>query len=168
MYFQEAANLVVKKRNWKLQDRELRISHAKRDSNPSSTPSKRPYSSPSQPANSSAKRLALARRTVEGNNKSNTKAPLSYQGLRASKSGVQKKGHPKSIKSFNVSSNNQKGEKLKEQKGKRPAVAARKAKVQAQALKVGGSSRQGGLKRKPDNQTPESFKRKSKKFKKSK
>ncbi|XP_040985891.1 RNA-binding protein 34 [Juglans microcarpa x Juglans regia] len=164
----EAANLVVKKRNLKLQDRELRISHARRDSTPSSTPTKRPYSSPSQPANSPAKRLALDRTTSEGNNRANTKAPLSYQGLRASKSGVQKKAHPKSIRSFNMNSNNQKGEKLKEQKGKRPAVAARKVQALAQAFKVGGSTAQGGVKRKPDSQTPESFKRKNKKFKKSK
>lgn len=168
MYLQEAANLVVKKRNLKLQDRELRISHARRDFTPSSTPTKRPYSSPSQPANFPAKRLALDRRTSEGNNRANTKAPLSYQGLRASKSGVQKKAHPKSIRSFNMNSNNQKGEKLKEQKGKRPAVAARKAQALAQAFKVDGSLTQGGVKRKPDSQTPEGFKRKNKKFKKSK
>ncbi|BBH02842.1 RNA-binding family protein with RRM/RBD/RNP motifs [Prunus dulcis] len=51
----EAANLVVKKRNLKLGDRELRLSHAK----PDSTPSKRKNPSSGLKANSPAKKLAV-------------------------------------------------------------------------------------------------------------
>ena len=156
MHLQEAANLVVKKQNLKLRDRELRVSHARKDS----TPSKRPNPSPAEAPGAPTKRLAMDHRTPE----SNTKAPLSYQGLRASKSGVQKKVQTRSIrpgKPSNLNSKNQRGEKpLKERNGKRPSVAARKAKDRVR--NDGGASRQAGIKRKLDSQTPESFQRKKK------
>jgi nucleolar protein 12 len=162
LYLQEAANLVVKKRNLKLRDRELRVFHASRDS----TPSKRSHPSSAQAANSPAKRLAVDPRTPESSKRANMKTPVSYQGLRASKSGVQKKVHQvkrKFVRQGGLNSKSQKGEKPKERQGKRPAVAARKAKE----LKDGGASGRPGIKRKLDSQTPDSFQRnkKVKKFK---
>ncbi|XP_030947955.1 RNA-binding protein 34 [Quercus lobata] len=156
----EAANMVVKKRNWKLRDRELRVSHARKDS----IPSKRPNPSPAEAPTSPAKRLAMDPRTPKSNNRANTKAPLSYQGKRAHKSDLQKSDHPKSSRPGHLNSKNQR-EKSKEQMRKRPAVAARRAKETVR--KDGGSSRQAGIKRKLDSQTPESFQQR-KKFKKSK
>lgn len=156
----EAANMVVKKRNWKLRDRELRVSHARKDS----TPSKRPNPSPAEAPTAPAKRLAMDPRTPKSNNRANTKAPLSYQGKRAHKSDLQKSDHPKSSRRGHLNSTNQR-EKSKERMRKRPAVAARRAKETVR--KDGGSSRQAGIKRKLDSQTPESFQQR-KKFKKSK
>ncbi|XP_023923333.2 uncharacterized protein LOC112034748 [Quercus suber] len=156
----EAANMVVKKRNWKLRDRELRVSHARKDS----TPSKRPNPSPAEAPTAPAKRLAMDPRTPKSNNRANTKAPLSYQGKRAHKSDLQKSDHPKSSRPGHLNSKNQR-EKSKERMRKRPAVAARRAKETVR--KDGGSSRQAGIKRKLDSQTPESFQQR-KKFKKSK
>ncbi|KAL4602090.1 hypothetical protein ACB092_10G027200 [Castanea dentata] len=156
----EAANMVVKKRNWKLRDRELRVSHARKDS----TPSKRPNSSPAEAPTTPAKRLAMDPRTPKSNNRANTKAPLSYQGKRAYKSDVQKSDHHKSSRPGHLNSKNQR-EKSKERLRKRPAVAARRAKETVR--RDGGSSRQAGIKRKLDSQTPESFQQR-KKFKKSK
>lgn len=157
---QEAANMVVKKRNWKLRDRELRVSHARKDS----TPSKRPNPSPAEAPTAPAKRLVMDPRTPKSNNRANTKAPLSYQGKRAHKSDLQKSDHPKSSRPGHLNSKNQR-EKSKERMRKRPAVAARRAKETVR--KDGGSSRQAGIKRKLDSQTPESFQQR-KKFKKSK
>lgn len=160
--------MVVKKRNLKLRDRELRVFHATK----SSTPSKRSNPSSAQAANSPAKRLALDPRTPESSKMASMKAPppvSSYQGLRASKSGVQKKVRQekrKFVRPGGLNSNkSQKGVKPKERQGKRPSVAARKAK--ANVLKDGGASRGAGIKRKLDSRTPESFQRnkKAKKFK---
>ncbi|KAF3449399.1 hypothetical protein FNV43_RR10127 [Rhamnella rubrinervis] len=132
----EAANLVVKKRNLKLRDRELRLYHSK----PNSTPSKR--SSPS-PAEKSISPAAKRPRTPDGNKAINMSASKSYQGLRASKSGVQKKV-AKTSRPDKVKSNIQRG--AKERKEKRPAVAARKAKATA-LQHGGGASKQAGAKR---------------------
>nr|KYP38835.1 RNA-binding protein 34 [Cajanus cajan] len=142
----EAAKFVVKKRNLKLRDRELRLSRAKADA----TPSKRPNPSSSQAPSTPAKRLAVASRSPSSsNNRSNRKPNTSYQGLRATKSDVHKKVPG--------------GEKPKERKTKRPTVAARKAKTKL--LKENGPPKQAGVKRKLDSRTPDSSLR-SKKTKK--
>uniref|UniRef100_A0A2P2IW17 Uncharacterized protein n=1 Tax=Rhizophora mucronata TaxID=61149 RepID=A0A2P2IW17_RHIMU len=152
---QEAANLAVKKRNLKLRDRELRLSHARKDS----TPSKRKNQLPAEIATSWSKRLEVGSRTPENKSLSNTRGALSYQGLRASKSGVQKKVHTKrNGAAIKTSSRTQKGEK--QRVGKRPAVAARKEK--GKALKEWGPSAQAGKKRKLDSRTPGSSNRKKK------
>lgn len=147
---QGAANLVVKKRSLKLRDRELRLSHARSDV----TPSKRKNQSPGGANNFPTKKLAVDSRTPYSHNNVNTKASTSYQGLRGSKSGVQKKVPTKKIvEAVKFKSRTQKRDKREEGKGKRPSVAARKAK----ALKVGGgSSKQTGKKRKMESRTPQS------------
>ncbi|KAL5550994.1 hypothetical protein UlMin_001170 [Ulmus minor] len=149
----EAANLVCKKRNLKLRDRELRVSHSK----PDSTPSKR--SNPSPAAKFPSKRLAVDSRSGDDHKRVNTYTNMSYQGLRASKSGVQKKV----AQSSRPDKINPKPVKVgKERKEKRPSVAARKAK----ALKDPGALKQAGIKRKMDSRTPDSSFR-NKKMKKS-
>ncbi|KAL2348933.1 hypothetical protein Fmac_002933 [Flemingia macrophylla] len=132
----EAAKSVVKKRNLKLRDRELRLSHAKADA----TPTKRPHSSSAQSPSTPAKRLSVASKSPSSSNKSNRKTNASYQGLRATKSDVHKKVPG--------------GEKPKERKTKRPTVAARKAK--AKLLVQNGPPKQAGVKRKLDSRTPDS------------
>ncbi|GLU05395.1 hypothetical protein SLE2022_224970 [Rubroshorea leprosula] len=150
----EAANMVVKKRTLKLRDRELRLYHARTDL----TPSKRKDSSGREIANSPAKKFVVDSRTSSGNkNKSNTKASMSYQGLRASKSDVNKKVHSKGNRSIKTKFTTSSGEKSQERKTKRPAVAARKAKAKAGGLK------QAGVKRKLDSRTPESSHQKNSK-----
>ncbi|XP_062029527.1 uncharacterized protein LOC133745466 [Rosa rugosa] len=156
----EAANAVVRKRNLKLRNRELRLSHAKPESaqskskNQDSTPSKRSNPSPASNTKSPAKRLAFGSRTPEF--KGNSKATMSYQGVRAGKNGVQK--YPKA----KFESRPQSGVKPKERTEKRPSVAARKGKV---AFQGGAASKEAGVKRKMDSRTPESSHQK-KKFKK--
>lgn len=147
---QEAANSATRKR-LTLHDRELRLTHAKRAD---ATPSKRKAPQQGEMINKSpAKRFAARtgfKDRWESNNKSKT--PLSYQGLRANKSGgVNKKKtytknhHPVSQ---NVATKQPKGRLQK-----RPAVAARKAK-------------EAGMKRKMEKQTPDSYapKRKARKY----
>lgn len=150
---QEAAKFVVKKRNLKLRDRELRLSHAKVDATPSkrpnpssahapSTPAKRPNPSAHAPS-TPAKKFSVASRSPSSSNnmsKSNRKTNASYQGLRATKSDVHKKI--------------QGGEKPKERMTKRPSVAARKAK--ANLVKQSDLPKQAGMKRKVDSRTPDS------------
>ncbi|CAL5429485.1 unnamed protein product [Camellia sinensis] len=146
-----AANSVVKKGSLKLRDRALRLCHAK----PNLTPSKRKNQSPRDINGSPTKKLAVDLRTP-------TKAASSYQGLRASKSGVQKKVHAKVIEPVKLQFRTQKGEKLKERTRKKPAVAARRA----NAMNGGGdASKQVGKKRKLECQTPGSA-RLSKKIRK--
>lgn len=138
----EAANLVLRKRTLKLRDRELRLSHAKADA----TPSKRKNPSGAETAYSPAKRFA-----PDSANKSNTKPSMSYQGMRANKSDTNKKVHS----AINVAANSRftparGGKPPKERSGKRPSVAARKAKANAKA----GGSQQPGVKRKLDSRSP--------------
>ncbi|RZC28014.1 RNA-binding protein 34-like [Glycine soja] len=149
----EAAKFVVKKRNLKLRDRELRLCHAKADATPSkrpnpssahapSTPAKRPNPSAHAPS-TPAKKFSVASRSPSSSNnmsKSNRKTNTSYQGLRATKSDVHNKI--------------QGGEKPKERKTKRPSVAARKAK--ANLVKESDLPKQAGMKRKVDSRTPDS------------
>lgn len=150
----EATNMVVKKQNVRLRDRELRLSHAK----PESTSSKRKSLSTSE--NSPAKKLAVDSKP-------------SYQGLRASKSGVEKKvRHPRSSEPAKTKSKFQKdGLKGKVRGTKRPAVAARKAKATIKGgLGSGGGgsgSKLTGKKRKPESWTPDSSRgnKRAKKFK---
>ncbi|EOY25135.1 hypothetical protein QUC31_009124 [Theobroma cacao] len=157
----EAANVVVRKRTLKLRDRELRLSHAR----PDVTPSKRKNPSSSGTNNNPAKKFAVDPSTPSTNgSRSNAKASLSYQGLRASKSGVQKKAHSKGISPVKTKFKAQKSEKPKERKAKRPSVAARKAK--AKAHKDAGVSKQAGVKRKLDSSSSGSAhqKKKAKRF----
>jgi len=153
---QEAAKFVIKRRNLKLRDRELRLSHAKEDATPSKrpnpsstqghTPSKRPNRSSTQAPGTPAKKFSVASRSPSSSvNRSNRKGNASYQGLRATKSDVQKKS--------------QGGEKPKQRLTKRPSVAARKAKAK---LQESGAQKQAGLKRKLDTRTPDSTMRNKK------
>ncbi|XP_010274273.1 PREDICTED: nucleolar protein 12 [Nelumbo nucifera] len=152
-----AANLAVQKKSLKLRDRELRLYHAK----PDSTPAKKRSISPTWADNSPKKRLVVASSGGASSDKGKAKArPLSYQGLRASKTGMQKKGGLRPRKSEQGNVKSKKGSGQKERKGKRPAVAARKA-----AMKSGATPRQPGKKRKLESRTPESS-HKNKKAKK--
>lgn len=151
--------MVVKKRTLKLRDRELRLSHAKSDA----TSSKRKNQSSSGTDSTPAKKIAIVSRTPSTNgNKSDTKASFSYQGLRASKSGVEKK-KVSSKGPVKMKFKAQRTDKLKEHSTKRPAVAARKAK--ANAHKDGSVPKQTGVKRKLDSFSPGSGSHKRKKGK---
>ncbi|XP_021768209.1 RNA-binding protein 34-like [Chenopodium quinoa] len=168
----EAANIVCKKR-LKLRDRELRICHAK-SSTQSSTPSKRksPGDSESSPAKkfsagtdtrSPAKKFSAGAKTPESRYKVGAGGDTSYQGLRASKSGEQKKApirRTATKTSFKPAMKS--GDKIKQRTDKRPSVAARKAK--AIAMQSGGASIKTG-KRKMDARTPQSSNKKKKAMK---
>ncbi|KAH1074900.1 hypothetical protein J1N35_027228 [Gossypium stocksii] len=157
----EAANVVVKKRTLKLRDRELRLSHAKSDA----TSSKRKNQSSSGTDSTPTKKFAIDSRTPSTTgNKSNTKGSLSYQGLRASKSGFEKKVSSRgTIGPVKMKFKAQRTDKPKERLTKRPAVAARKAK--AKVHKEGSVPKQTGVKRKLDSFSPGSGSHKTKKGK---
>lgn len=149
-----AANSIVKKRNLKLRDRELRLSHAKA----TDTPLKRKNSSqPGTNDSHSAKKLAIASRTPDSGNGFKAKADLSYQGLRASQSGAQKKVHTR-IGKTPAKLKSESAPEHKSRMNKRPAVAARKEK----ALRAANASKVGGTKRKLGNRTPGSSGQKKK------
>lgn len=156
----EAANVVSRKRNLKLRDRELRVSHSKANS----TPSKRKSLSTEDRFRSPAKKFAIDSATPGSSSyKAKTKSDLSYQGVRASKSGVQKKTQSRMSNRGKLKPKAQTSQKPNERIGKRPSVAARKAK----ALKAAASGlKQIGTKRKLDSRTPDTAGRK-KKFRKS-
>ncbi|CAN6286130.1 unnamed protein product [Urochloa humidicola] len=136
----EAANGIVRKQDMKIRNRSLRLTHAKSvDTTPKKTmeaqkkkrvPKNKGVSTPGSKSNDSsdkAKRKASA---------------LSYQGLRSSKSGVVKKVK---VNQRPTPSNQGKQSKTKEtgasaRKGKRPAVAARKAKELAKKRKLDAST----------------------------
>ncbi|KAF8118535.1 hypothetical protein N665_0004s0020 [Sinapis alba] len=165
----EAANLVIKKGYLKLRDRELRVSRAK----PDATPSKR-KTNPSEaysPAQKRQQKDKVVTPTATG------KANLSYQGVRASKSGDddKKKSYQKSpaqskMRPRSSSNNSNEGNKaggssnsaMKQRSQKRPAVAARKAKANAKGSKESGGKKFAGTKRKQESRTPESFSKKKK------
>lgn len=154
---QEAANLVLKKRNLKIRDRDLRLYHAKSNANttPSSSKKRENPNSSFDRYNSRSKKFAGS---SEGQNKMKTIASSgSYQGLRASKSGIQKKVSTRISESMKVKPNTP---KLKERIGKRPAVAARRA--NAMNGNGSGGSKEAGKKRKPVGRTPESSHRNKK------
>ncbi|WOK99034.1 hypothetical protein Cni_G07746 [Canna indica] len=145
----DAANAVVRKRNLKVRDRIIRVCHAK---STDATPSKRKNIGPKR--ESPQKKLAGTNGGIPLGKNDQPKAKaatLSYQGLRSSKSGVVKKSN---LQRKSISQRNQKikrdgGSDEKAHKGKRPAVAARKAK---QLMK----------KRKQENGTPENARMKKK------
>ncbi|XP_027085168.1 uncharacterized protein [Coffea arabica] len=137
----DAADMVIRRRNLKLRDRDLRLYHAKAETTLSKRKSPLPTNTPP------AKKFGGKTKFASLENKTTSKAASSYQGLRASKSGIQKKTH-------RPAANSQKVPMQKERQQKRPAVAARKAK----ALKA----KQAGIKRKLDKQTPDSIHQKKK------
>lgn len=143
----DAANLVLRRRNIKIRDRELRLSHSK----PNSTPSKRENSSSGERNNYPAKKLATGSRSPYSNGNSQPKANISYQGVRATKSGGQKKFSTKISEPARLKSMAQKLQKPKSRSGKRPSVAARRTNVVK-----GGDGKQAGGKRKMESRTPES------------
>lgn len=162
---QEAANQVVKKRFLKLRDRELRLSHAKKDTN--STPSKRSHPTAGSTFGSPNKKLAVESSDTPNRAEKPNKASLSYQGLQGKKASSLKKDKPwKKPKNggpaITVSA---KKVTAKDRSGKRPSVAARKAKANAMR-DIGGPAGGVGKKRKLDSRTPESSRmKKVKKFK---
>ncbi|KAF6151728.1 hypothetical protein GIB67_002011 [Kingdonia uniflora] len=178
----DVANLVTRKQ-LKLRDRDLRLFHTRADSTPlktrssDSTPSKKRSSPYSSVDNFRGKKIAMSSNgTSINNSKSKT---LSYQGFRANKSGNKKKegSHPRTTKEgfrprttkegFRPRTTEQvkqktstKSEEGKGRKGKRPAVAARKAK--ALSISNGGTPKQTGKKRKAESRTPASSQRTNK------
>ncbi|KAF8117173.1 hypothetical protein N665_0012s0177 [Sinapis alba] len=164
----EAANLVLKKGYLKLRDRELRISRVKADA----TSSKR-NNNPSEDYSSAQKRQQKDKVVTPV---ATGKANLSYQGVRASKSGDdKKKPYQKSPAQSKLrprsSSNSNEGNKsggsssnsaVKQRSQKRPAVAARKAKANSKGSKESGGKGFAGSKRKQESRTPESFSKKKK------
>lgn len=140
----DAADVVIRRRNLKLRDRDLRLYHTKAETTLSKRKSPLPTNTPP------AKKFGGNSKFASLENKTNSKAAFSYQGLRASKSGIQKKTH----RPAKANANPQKVPMQKERQQKRPAVAARKAKV----LKA----KQTGIKRKLDKQTPDSNRQKKK------
>lgn len=133
----EAANSVARKRDMKIRDRVLRLTHAKPvDAAPKKTEVKKRSRVPNHKEVSTP-----GSKSNEGSDKAKRKASvLSYQGLRSSKSGVVKK-----VKVTQQPSNQGKQRKTDEtgataRKAKRPAVAARKAKQLAKKRKVDAST----------------------------
>ncbi|XP_038905328.1 nucleolar protein 12 [Benincasa hispida] len=166
----EAANSVVNNQKLELRGRTLRLFHAK--PNPTSTPLTKRKRPPTEADYTPAKKNAVASGvgTPDSSKRVTPKATIaSYQGLRASKSGSQKKIHtkgsstkwPKShsnSKEKPVDHKRKRPEKTSERKGKRPAVANRKAVVKATKNGV-ASPKQAGVKRKSDSRTPGSSQR---------
>lgn len=140
----DAANMVIRRRNLKLRDRDLRLYHAKAETTLSKRKSPLPTNTPP------AKKFGGNSKSASLENKTNSKAAFSYQGLQASKSGIQKKTR----RPAKANANTQKVPMQKERQQKRPAVAARKD----EALKA----KRAGIKRKLDKQTPDSSHRKKK------
>ncbi|XP_074270203.1 uncharacterized protein LOC141593147 [Silene latifolia] len=174
----EAANIVCKKRKLKIRDRELRISHAKSEtqSTPSkskdsteSTPSKRKGDFAADTENTPAKKFSSGGKSRSGRYKLNTNGDTSYQGFRASKSNDKNRTPNRSATLVPFKAGIKKGEKVKQRSEKRPSVAARKAKTFATDIKGGSGYKQAGNKRKMDARTPPSRgSNQNKKFKKSK
>ncbi|KAL2901304.1 RNA-binding protein 34 [Bienertia sinuspersici] len=159
----EAANLVCKKHNLKLRDRELRISHAKASTQ--STPTKRKSPFPDDNKRSPVKKISAAgSKTPESRYKVTPGGDTSYQGLRASKSGEKTKTPLRSAAPASVKSGMKSSDKIKQRKDKRPSVAARKAKTKT--MQDGGFPNQTGNKRKLGARTPQSSNNNKKKIKK--
>ncbi|GAB2296442.1 hypothetical protein Dimus_030559, partial [Dionaea muscipula] len=155
----EAANSVAKRKDLRLHERELRVSHARSNS----APAKRKSSSLGWTEKSPSKKpTANLKSPDSGYKKWKVTADTSYQGLRASKSGVEKKAPTKTIKPVNVYYEKRSQEKVKQRKQKRPAVLARKVKDEAKALNTGFLSIKAGQKRKMDGRTPQSSHEKKK------
>ncbi|XP_042485908.1 RNA-binding protein 34 [Macadamia integrifolia] len=156
----EAANMIVKKKSLKLRNRDLRLCHAKSDS----TPLKKRNASPVWKDGLPSKRLAVTsgENSADGNIMPKAKAYLSYQGLRASKAGVQKKMSfsPRTFEQGKFQSKRQNGPEKKVRETKRPSVAARKR--MALATKDGVVPKQIGNKRKLGSTAPGSSPRNKK------
>ncbi|XP_047341097.1 RNA-binding protein 34 [Impatiens glandulifera] len=152
-----AANLVVRK-HLKLRGRDLRLSHAKPEATTSSN--KRKETTSFESNNSTPTKKMAIYSTPQGKIIPKVAASTSYQGLRASKSGVEKKGnlHNKNaMRKPTPVGEAGRGGNQKERSGKRPAVLARKNKALAKARATEGTSQQAGNnKRKMSNRTPES------------
>ncbi|GJM97286.1 hypothetical protein PR202_ga14203 [Eleusine coracana subsp. coracana] len=122
----ESANSVARKQDIKVRDRILRLSHAK---SVDGTPKKTMDAGKIKRGTKSKEPSTPGSKSHESSDKAKRKASaLSYQGLRASKSGVVKK-----TRVIQRPSSEGKQSKTKEtgpsaHKGKRPAVAARKMK----------------------------------------
>ncbi|XP_066380104.1 uncharacterized protein [Miscanthus floridulus] len=133
----EAANSIARKRDMKIRDRLLRLTHAK----PVDTTLKKTEVQKRSRVPKHKEVLTPGSKSNEGSEKAKRKASaLSYQGLRSSKSGVVKK-----VKVNQQPSNKGKQSKTNEtgasaHKAKRPAVAARKAKQLAKKRKVDAST----------------------------
>ncbi|KAD5508367.1 hypothetical protein R6Q59_031040 [Mikania micrantha] len=136
----EAANTVVRKHKLKIRDRELRLSHAAKANTSSLSKRKGSSSSFSSDNYNSSKKVVVGGST-------------SYQGIRATKSGGQKKYATRAVKSGQTESRNEKAVKRKVRSEKRPAVAARKA--AANASRTGGDGGGRGMKRKPESSKPQ-------------
>uniref|UniRef100_A0A0D9W1J7 RRM domain-containing protein n=1 Tax=Leersia perrieri TaxID=77586 RepID=A0A0D9W1J7_9ORYZ len=150
----EAANSVCRKRDLKIRDRLLRLAHAK-SADATATPKKTMDAGKTKGGSKHKIVLTPSSKSHEGSDKTKRKAStLSYQGLKASKSGVVKKAKVSQRPSNQGKQEGRTSEKGQDssRKAKRPAVAARKAKQLAK-------------KRKLDAQTPENTHR-SKKAKK--
>jgi len=135
---QEAANAIARKRDMKIRDRSLRLTHAKQVD---TTPKKMSEARKKKRVPIHKEVSTPGSKSNEGSDKAKRKASaLSYQGLRSSKSGVVKK-----VKVNQRPSNQGKQSKTNEtgasaRKGKRPAVAARKAKQLAKKRKLDAST----------------------------
>ncbi|RRT60433.1 hypothetical protein BHE74_00008296 [Ensete ventricosum] len=125
---QDAANFVAKRRDLKVRDRILRVSHAK---SADATPSKSPSVGPKRQFPGKTHAVANGGTSSVGeNDKSKAKAAyLSYQGVRSSKSGVMKKSNLRPQVSNQGNSKRGGDSEQMARKAKRPAVAARKAKL---------------------------------------
>ncbi|WVZ61332.1 hypothetical protein U9M48_011230 [Paspalum notatum var. saurae] len=134
----EAANSIVRKKDMKIRDRDLRLTHAKPID---ATPKKTVEAQKTRRAPKHQEMSTPGSKSNESSDKAKRKASaLSYQGLRSSKSGVVKK-----VKVNQRPSSQGKKIKTNEteasaRKSKRPAVAARKAKQLAKKRKLDGTT----------------------------
>ncbi|KAJ9555199.1 hypothetical protein OSB04_009813 [Centaurea solstitialis] len=142
MLLQEAANTVVRKHKLKIRDRELRLSHAMKANLPPSKHKESLYDSSKKP-------------TAGG-------STSSYQGIRATKSGGQKKFATRFARPERSESRSEHSVKRKVRSDKRPSVAARKAAANAARTGGDGGGSSGGTKRKPESRTPQSNSRQKK------
>ncbi|XP_062213925.1 uncharacterized protein LOC133914968 [Phragmites australis] len=135
----EAANSVARKRDIKIRDRILRLSHAK---SVDATPKKTMDAAKMKRGPKLKEVSTPGRKSHEGSDKAKRKASaLSYQGLRSSKSGVVKKAKVNQRPSNDEKQSNKTNETGSSAcKGKRPAVAARKEKQLAKKRKLDAST----------------------------
>ncbi|TVU44216.1 hypothetical protein EJB05_03652, partial [Eragrostis curvula] len=134
----EAANSIARKRDMKIRDRILRLSHAK----PVDTTPKKTADAGKLKRGPKLKEVSTpGSKSSESSDKAKRKAQdLSYQGLRSSKSGVVKKTkvNQRPASEGKQGKNNDAGPSAR--KDKRPAVAARKAKLLAKKRKLEAST----------------------------
>ncbi|KAJ0989942.1 hypothetical protein J5N97_008298 [Dioscorea zingiberensis] len=138
----DAASSVVKRRDLKIRDRLLRVCHAKSEAITAKPPLKR--KSPAYKKESPSKKFATSSSEPSPGSKDKPKvkaASLSYQGIRASKSGVLKKTGFRRRPEGNANHEAKKtgGAEQKTRKTKRPAVAARKAKLMKKRKQESGT-----------------------------